>query len=164
MAKNATACLHYYGLSNMSDMEEVFNAQQTAEKCSEILHSSDYCAKTLGIKIECITPGEAKLTMRVDKAYANGYGMCQGGIVTALADTAFAHACNSYNKVTVAQGLSIEFVRPAKIDEVLSAHAIEQSRGKHTGVYQVEVRNPLNKLVAIMTGKSFASDKTLFDN
>jgi len=101
--------------------------------------------------------------MTVSKKFANGHGFCQGGIITTLADTAFAHACNAYNRITVAQGLSIEFIRSAKIGERLVAIATEQSRGRLTGVYQVKVYRPDEKLVAIMTGKSFTREQVLFD-
>lgn len=139
------------------------NAQQIAEKASAIMHSNDYCAHSLQINIDSVAPGTATVSMVVDKAYANGHGFCQGGIITTLADTAFAHACNSYNQMTVAQGLTIEFVRSAKIGERLMAVATEQSRGRLTGVYQIKVFNPDDKLVAIMSGKSFAREQNLFD-
>ena len=131
------------------------NAQQIAEAASASMHAQDYCAQTLNMTVDEIAPGSATVSMVATKQYANGHGFCQGGIVTTLADTAFAHACNSYNRLTVAQGLNIEFVRPALIGEKLSAVASEQSRGKLTGIYQVKVFNPQQKLVAIMSGKSF---------
>ncbi len=138
--------------------------QQIAEKGSAIMHENDICAQTLGMVVEKITPGYASVSMTVNERFANGHGFCQGGIITTLADTAFAHACNSYNQITVAQGLSIEFIRSAKIGERLIAMASEQSRGKLTGVYQVQVFNSESKLVAIMTGKSFSREQTIFKN
>ncbi len=140
------------------------SSQQIAERASSTLHASDQCAKTLELQIEEIAPGRAIISMIVTMDYVNGHNTCQGGIITTLADTAFAHACNSYNQVTVAQGLSIEFVRPAMVGEKLTAQAIEQTRGKCVGVYLVEVRNQEDKLVAIMTGKSFSSSKPVFEN
>jgi len=130
-------------------------AQQIAEAASAKMHAKDYCAQTLNMNVDEIAPGSATVTMVATKEYANGHGFCQGGIVTTLADTAFAHACNSYNRITVAQGLTIEFVRPAIVGDKLTAIATEQSRGKITGIYQVKVFNPQQKLVAIMSGKSF---------
>ena len=138
-------------------------AQEIAEKASAIMHGNDHCAHSLGIRIDSVSPGSAIASMVVDQAYVNGQGYCQGGIITTLADTAFAHACNAYNQVTVAQGLTIEFVRSARVGERLVASATEQSRGRLTGVYQILVHNGEGKLVAIMTGKSFAREQTLFD-
>lgn len=140
------------------------SAQETAEKSSATMHASDRCADTLNIKIESVGPGQAVVSMIVNQAYANGHGFCQGGIITTLADTAFAHACNSYNRMSVAQGLSIEFVRSAKVGERLVATATEKSRGSLTGVYLIEVRNQAHKVVAIMTGKSFARNETIFED
>ena len=131
------------------------NAQQIAAAASARMHTEDDCAQSLKMTVDEIVPGSATVSMIASKAYANGHGVCQGGIVTTLADTAFAHACNSYNRLTVAQGLSIEFIRPAIIGEKMTAVATEQSRGKRTGVYQVKVFNPQQKLLAIMSGKSF---------
>jgi len=139
------------------------DAQKIAEKASAIMHQNDYCAQTLNIEIDHVSPGHATTSMIVSEDFANGHGFCQGGIITTLADTAFAHASNSYNLMTVAQGLTIEFVRSAKVGERLVAVATEQSRGRLTGVYQVLVTNPNDHLVAIMSGKSFAREDALFD-
>lgn len=148
---------------NITAPEKNITSQKIAEKSSAAMHSNDHCAHTLGITVNTVAPGCASASMMVSQEFANGYGYCQGGIITTLADTAFAHACNSYNQITVGQGLSIEFVRSAKIGELLTANASEQSRGKLIGVYQVQVINPAGKLVAIMTGKSFSRQRPIFD-
>lgn len=126
-----------------------------AEAASAHMHSTDHCAQMMGIEVRRVEPGYAELSMTVRPEFANGYGMCQGGLISTLADTAFAHACNSANCKTVAQGFSIDFVRPANVGEELVAVAEEQSRGKLTGLYQVKVSNPQGKLVAILNGNSF---------
>ena len=131
------------------------NSQQLAEAVSAKMHALDYCAKSLAMVVDSVAPGSATVSMIASKDFANGHGFCQGGIITTLADTAFAHACNSYNRLTVAQGLNMEFVRPAIINEKLTAVATELSRGKVTGVYQVRVFNSNQKLVAMMIGKAF---------
>lgn len=138
------------------------SAQAIAEKSSALMHASDTCAHTLGMQVVEVSPGHAVVSMTVQADYANGHGFCQGGIIVTLADTAFAHACNSYNQVNVAQGLSIEFVRSANVGDQLLASAAEQSRGKRTGVYQVLVTNQKKQLVAIFSGKSFARNQPIF--
>ncbi len=127
----------------------------SADQASSHMHSTDYCAHMMGIEVQSVALGFAELTMTVRPEFANGYGMCQGGLIATLADTAFAHACNSANKKTVAQGFSIDFIRPANVGETLTAVAQEQSRGRFTGLYQVKVSNPSGKLVAILNGNSF---------
>ena len=130
-------------------------SQNVAERASAHMHSTDYCAHMLGIEVQKIAPGYARLTMTVLPEFANGHGMCQGGLIGTLADTAFAHACNSANRITVAQRFSIDFIRPANVGEQLLATAEEQSRGKQTGIYQVKVNNSEGKLIAIFNGTSF---------
>lgn len=127
----------------------------TAQLASAEMHSTDFCAQNLGIKVQKVANGYAELTMTVRPEFANGHGMCQGGLIATLADTAFAHACNSCNRKTVAQRFAIDFIRPANVGEKLLAVAEEQSRGKLTGIYQVKVTNPDGKLVAIFNGTSF---------
>lgn len=131
------------------------SAQSLAEAASARMHSTDYCAHNLGIEVQKIAPGYAELSMTVRPEFANGHGMCQGGLIATLADTAFAHACNSGNRKTVAQRFAIDFIRPAMVGETLLAVGEEQSRGKQTGIYQVKVTNPDGKLVAIFNGTSF---------
>ena len=140
------------------------NAQQIAEKSSAIIHAQDKCAHTLGMKVIAVSPGYAVVSMTVTDDYVNGHGYCQGGIITTLADTAFAHACNSYNEINVAQGLSIEFVRSAKVGERLLTTANEQSKGRLTGVYQTLVTDSSDKLVAIFSGKSFSRKQAIFSD
>ena len=136
-------------------MEAKKDALHLAEQASAHMHSTDYCAHMLGIEVQKVSPGHAQLSMTVRPEFANGHGMCQGGLISTLADTAFAHACNSHNRKTVAQRFSIDFIRPANVGEQLIATGQEQSRGKLTGIYQVKVTNPDGKLVAIFNGTSF---------
>ncbi len=146
----------------MSDKNSTSDQQIIAERASAIMHETDYCAKTLDMSIDKVCPGSATTSMTVSEKYANGHGYCQGGIIATLADTAFAHACNSYNKMTVAQKFSIDFIRSAKVGDRLTAIAKEQSRGKLTGLYQIRVFNQDKKLVAIMTGNSFEREGSYF--
>ncbi len=139
------------------------SSQSIAERASAVMHNEDACAAHLGISVVDISPGHSVVEMVVTGQHANGHGVCQGGIIATLADTAFAHAANSYNRVTVAQGFSVDFVRPADIGETLSAVAKEQHRGTRTGVYQVSVYDSAGKLVALFSGKSFQHDQPLFD-
>ena len=138
----------------MSKVEDL-TTQQIAEQASAAMHSTDQCSQAMGMHIVSVGPGCANVGMAIREDFVNGQGYCHGGIITCLADTAFAHACNSYNRRTVAQGLSIEFVGSAILDDRLTAVASEQSRGKQTGVYQVLVYKACGKLIALLTGKSF---------
>ena len=140
-----------------------FSPQEIAERCSAYLQENDICAETLTISIDSVGPGKAQVSMKISDQFLNGHGFCQGGIITLLADTAFAHASNSYNRVTVAQGLSVDFLLPVKAGEILTAIAVEKARSRLTGVYEIQVLDSMLKLVAIVSGKSFQKKSQLLD-
>jgi acyl-CoA thioesterase len=106
------------------------------------------------MKLTHISPGAAHIDMPVRTDMLNGHATCHGGFITALADSAFAFACNSYNELTVASGLSIDFVAPAFAGDVLTARAIEVSLSGRTGVYDVMVLNQNAACIAVFRGRS----------
>ena len=85
----------------------------------------------------------------------NGFATCHGGFITTLADSAFAFACNSRNDMTVASGLSIDFLAPAREGDCLTAEAAEVSLAGRTGVYDVNVRNQRGEAIAVFRGRSY---------
>ena len=105
--------------------------------------------------IEHIAPGRATLTMRVRDDMLNGFSICHGGFITTLADSAFAFACNSRDLLTVAAGITVDFMAPARAGELLTAHAQEVSLAGRTGVYDVRVTGDHGRLVAVMRGRSY---------
>lgn len=84
----------------------------------------------------------------------NGHGMCHGGMVFALADSAFAVACNTYDAVTVAAAASIDFLAPAKVDDELTAAARELWRSRRSGIYEITVCNQRGETIALFRGRS----------
>jgi acyl-CoA thioesterase len=119
------------------------------------MYARDRAAQALGIAVEASEPGAAVCRMVVRDDMVQGHATCHGGIVFTLADTAFAYACNAYNRVTVALGAEITFVAPALAGEVLIARAHERSRCGRTGVYDVEVTKGEGVLVALFRGTSY---------
>ena len=119
------------------------------------MYARDRAAQQLGIALDAIQPGAAVCLMAVRDDMVNGHGTCHGGIIFTLADSAFAYACNAYNRVTVALGAEIAFIAPARSGEMLTATARERSRAGRTGVYDVEVRNGEGTLVALFRGTSY---------
>ena len=134
----------------MSGEKPAGNEARHAEK----MRARDRASRSLGIAVEETGAGTATARVRVSDDMLNGFGVCHGGHLFALADTAFAFACNSYGVVTVAAGGSIDFLRPAHAGDQLTATATERSRGKRTGVYDVVVRNQRGKEVALFRGRS----------
>lgn len=125
-----------------------------AEAVTSWMFTRDYASQGLGIQIVEIGPGYSKLKMRVRRSMTNGHGICHGGIVFSLADSAFAFACNSRNQKTVAAGCTIDFLASARVGDELCAEAIEQSRRGRTGIYDVVVTDQSGRRVALFRGRS----------
>jgi acyl-CoA thioesterase len=136
---------------------------ETARRCAAAMMASDHASKTLGITIDIDTPGEACARMRVREDMVNGFNVCHGGLVFALADSAFAFACNAHNRVTVAAAASIEFLRPVMVGDDLTATAVEDHRGRRAGFYTVRVVNQDDALVALFHGRSASRDETILE-
>ena len=99
-------------------------------------------------------PGRAVMRMTVREPMLNGHEICHGGLIFTLADSTFAFACNSYNKVAVAAGCSIEFLRPAHLGDVLTCEGVEQTLSGRHGIYDMKVTNQNGEVVAMFRGKS----------
>jgi acyl-CoA thioesterase len=99
--------------------------------------------------------------MEIREDMINGFGVCHGGLVFTLADTAFAFACNGYNEQTVAASCHIEFIRPAVLGDELTAIATEDYRGRKNGHYTIAVQNQDEKLVALFRGRSSCTGKAI---
>jgi acyl-CoA thioesterase len=130
-------------------------AQALAESVAEVMWARDRATNALGMKIEEVRPGYARISMVVRGDMVNGHHICHGGLIFTLADSAFAYACNSYNKNTVASACNIDFLAPGREGDVLDAEAIEQSQAGRTGVYDVTVRDGAGKTIALFRGKSY---------
>ncbi|MBV1839582.1 MULTISPECIES: hydroxyphenylacetyl-CoA thioesterase PaaI [Photobacterium] len=128
--------------------------QQLAWQCAEKMYSQDGCSNLLSLKIEQMDQGSATVSMTVTRDMLNGFETCHGGMIFSLADSAFAFACNSENQVAVAAGCSIEYVRPGRAGDTLTAVAQARSQGKVTGTYDIEITNQDGKLVALFRGKA----------
>ena len=129
---------------------------ETAEACAERMFNDDLASRDLGMSVQMINPGVAEVRMQVTASMVNGHEVCHGGYIFMVADSAFAFACNSYDDVTVAAGADINFLYSAKLGDELVAVARETQRGRRAGVYDVEVRNQDNDLVAVFRGRSVA--------
>ena len=125
-----------------------------AKKCADIMFANDPASAGLGMIITTIAPGQAVLTMHVRSDMLNGHGICHGGFVFTLADSAFAFACNSYNQLTVAQQNQITYVTPGKLGETLTATATEVSKSGRSGTYDVTVTGDDGRTVALFRGLS----------
>lgn len=130
-------------------------ALELAQASAQAMWVRDHAARGLGMAIADIKPGSARLSMQVRQDMVNGHAICHGGLLFTLADTAFAYACNSYNRNTVASACHIDFLAPAHLGDQLVAEAAERSQSGRTGVYDVTVSTAAGKVVALFRGKSY---------
>ena len=128
--------------------------QTIAERVGVGMLADDEASRGLGMKIEAMAPGCARMTMTVRPDMLNGFRICHGGFITLLADSAFAFACNSRNELTVAAGIVVDFVAPAREGDLLTAVARELSLAGRTGVYDVKVTNQRGETIAFLRGRS----------
>lgn len=133
-----------------------------AARVGEAMFAVDAASKDfLQMELLACEPGRAVMRMKVRAPMLNGHQICHGGLIFTLADSTFAFACNSHNKVTVAAGCSIEFLKPARLDDVLTCEGIEQVlQGRH-GVYDMKVTNQRGEVVAVFRGKSASIQGTV---
>ncbi len=129
--------------------------QQLATVVAASMWAQDIATKdTMQMRLVTAEPGRAVLEMQVREMHLNGHRICHGGFIFTLADSTFAFACNSYNKVAVAAGCSIEFLKPAHLHDVLTCEGAEQTLSGRHGVYDMRVTNQTGETIALMRGKS----------
>ena len=129
-------------------------ADRIAAAVGQGMFRRDCAAQALGIELIETRSGFARMTMKVRPDMVNGHDICHGGLIFTLADTAFAYACNSGNKSTVAQSCVVTFIAAARTGDVLTATAIERNRTQRTGLTDIDVTDQSGKLIAVVRGHS----------
>jgi acyl-CoA thioesterase len=130
------------------------DADSLARAVADHLRAQEGTGKALGIAIEEVREGYARIHMVVRADMLNGHGVAHGGMIFTLADTAFAYACNSRNASTMANQASIVFLSPGREGERLTAEAREQAISGRSGVYQIRVTGEDGRDVAMFQGLS----------
>lgn len=128
--------------------------QTRAEKSAAAMWTNDAASKWLGMSLDKVGPGTAVMSFEVGPQHLNGHAICHGGYIFTLADSAFAFACNSYNKLVVAQQNTITYLSPAVEGERLTATAREVNLTGRSGLYDVCVTAPDGRVVAEFRGGS----------
>ena len=131
-----------------------FEAHAMAERVGASMYAEDAASQALGLKIDAMGPGYARIVMTVRADMLNSLKICQGGLIPTLADAAFAYACNSHNELTLAAGITVDFMAPAREGDVLSAAANEVTQSGRTGIYDVVVSNQNGETIAVLRGRS----------
>ena len=125
-----------------------------AEDIARAILREDEASKWLGMQLEEVRTGYARVSMPVTARMVNAQKLCHGGLIFALADSSFGFAANTHNQRAVAASCAIEFLLPAAMHDRLVAEAAEVARAGRKGVYDVRVTNQKGELVALFRGKS----------
>ena len=146
-------------MSGESDEERLATAVGRA------MLAEDNASRALGISLDEIAPGHARMSMKVRDDMINGHDLCHGGLIFTLADSTFAFACNARNRVTVAAGAEIHFISPAKKGETLVATARERAGAGRSGIFDIEVNEQATgRLVALFRARSHRIDGTIVED
>ena len=131
------------------------DAKQLAQAVGESMFAADSASRDfMQMELLACEPGRARMRMTVRETMLNGHQICHGGLIFTLADSTFAFACNSHNKVAVAAGCSIEFLKPGQLGDVLTCEGVEQTLQGRYGIYDMKVSNQRGEVVAMFRGKS----------
>ena len=134
---------------------------EIARACAAAMWAEDRASQGLGMEIRDVAPGRAVIAMTVGPAMVNGHGICHGGYIFTLADSAFAFACNGYDQRTVAQSCAITYVAPGRLGDRLVASAVERQRSGRSGIYDVTVAREDGTVIAEFRGHSRTVKGTL---
>jgi acyl-CoA thioesterase len=139
------------------------DALTRAQAVGQAMLDYDAASKAWDMRLEEISPGYARMRMTVRPEMLNGHGTCHGGFIFLLADSAFAYACNSHGRVSVAAGCNIEYLNPVQVGQDLLAEAIEQGTAGRGGVYDVTIHSGAGELIACFRGRSAERRETWND-
>ena len=109
-------------------------------------------ASFLKMRLLELSPGYARVAIKLTPEYQNFNGLVFGGIVMAVADQAFAYASNSIAHPSIASQFNIHFIAGAKVDDELTAECRVVRSGRRVGISEMTVTNQEGKLIAKATG------------
>lgn len=118
----------------------------------------DAIGRLFGIKTEILEQGKSRTTMQVDERMVNGQNITHGAAIFALVDIALAAAANSHNRVSLALNVSINYLKPSFLGEIITANATEDKLNKTTGSYRIVVENQKGEVLAIAQGLVYRKD------
>lgn len=134
---------------------------QLAKSVVDHMMKEDLFSQWLGVEVLEIREGYSRIRMTLRKEMINGFHIIHGGIAFALADSAFAFACNNRNNLSVALDTSITFTKATMPGDVLTAEAKELHNGRSTGLYLITITNQKDEQVGLFKGTCFRTGKTL---
>lgn len=129
-------------------------AEEVARRSAEAMWAKDSASKWLGMSLDAVGPSTATTSFTVESHHTNGHDICHGGYIFTLADFAFAFACNSHNRIAVAQHNTITYVAPGRLGDRLTAVAREIALFGRSGICDVRVSDQNGRLIAEFRGAS----------
>ncbi len=130
-------------------------ARALAERVVAGMLARDAFTRWLGAEVVETAPRRSVVRMRVRDDMVNGFGTCHGGVTYALADSAFAFACNTHGLVSVALDVAASYPNPARAGDVLTAVAEAEAEPRRVGFYRVAVTNQDGALVLLFRGTAY---------
>jgi len=134
---------------------------EETKRVRKIIEGKDRLIHLFGMEVTDVEPGRAVVSMTVGRNHVNAANVCHGATMFALADVAFALACNSHGDLALAVEMSISFLRAVPPDERITATCTEKHRGKRLGSYHIEVTDGSGKPVALLKATAFVTDQKL---
>ena len=126
---------------------------ELAQASADAMLAEDQASRALGMSIDSVSPGLAVLSMGVVPSMVNGHGLCHGGYIFMLADSAMAFASSSRGQRTVAQHCQISYIAPGRLGMRLTAEARERHRAERSGIYDVTVKSEAGETIAEFRGQ-----------
>lgn len=127
---------------------------EIARRSAAAMWAEDNASRALGMELTAVGPGRASMAMTIQPHMTNGHGMCHGGYIFLLADSAFAFACNSHGARSVAQHCAVTFLAPGRLGARLTAEAQERQRAERSGITDVTVKDETGAVIAEFRGHS----------
>lgn len=135
-----------------------------ARRCAALIVERDPTVARLGIRLDAVAPGFARLSLTVAPDMLNSLGNCHGGTSFTLADVAFAVACSSTNRAGVGAHCAIDYLRPARLGDVLTATAVVGHQGNSASLVDVEVTDQHGRRIVQLRGRSHNFGSPLLDD
>jgi acyl-CoA thioesterase len=138
--------------------------QHTAQAVARFMSEHDQFARHLGIELLELRPGYSRVRLSLEPYMVNGLGLAHGAVIFAVADFAFAAACNSYGTVAVALSMDVHFLSSSRPGAVLFSEAQEVRCGRRTALYRLTVKDEQENLIADLHGMAYRKDTRFLEN
>jgi len=125
----------------------------------QLMMQNDAFSQWLGVQVLFVEEGKCSLKITVKSEMLNGFHIAHGGISYSLADSSLSFAANSHGQHCVSVETSISHLGKVSLGDELTSVAKEIYRGKKTGVYEVDIFNQNQRLIAHFKGTVFVGEK-----